>query len=273
MKPIIKYQGGKRRELATLTALIPPFTGRLIEPFCGGAALAFHLARPAVLRDVNGDLINLYRAVASDAYPALQARVDHLKTLDHDALARAFYEARDAINRPLPPDAAGAPPDLARALSYIVVRQLCFSGMERYNARGEFNVPFGHYRRFSCALARPHHELLRGADLARGDFDEAVASATADDFLFLDPPYLDRLGYAAGDGSGGLHERLRRALAATPARWLLVHSDHPFYRDSYAAAHLHARPFSYAQRFGSDRDHSGAQVQHLYISSHPPPAR
>lgn len=266
VKPIVKYQGGKSREIKTIAGLLPSFSGKIIEPFCGGAAVAFHYERQSVLSDVNRDIINLYQVVASDRYDELQMRVDYIKTLEHDDLETEFYAAREGINQPW-----DCVDPLQRALSYIIVRQLCFSGMERYNANGEFNVPFGHYQRFSCALERRHHEFLRAAQVKFCDFAETIESAADDDFIFIDPPYLERLGYAAGDGSDGLHDRLLKSLNSTRAKWLIVHSDHEFYRTNYAQHNVMTKDFVYAQRFGKNKNHSGAKVQHLYITNYPLP--
>lgn len=264
MKPIVKYQGGKTREIKTLMPMVPTgITGRVIEPFCGGAAFMFHMKQKGVLSDVNRDIINLYTVVQGTRFTELHERVQSLKSLEGDALRDCYYAARSLINR-----SWQGVDEVERAAAYIVVRQLCFSGMERYNSRGEFNTPFGHYSRMACAIGIDHHQYLKGVEIKLCDFEESVASAQADDFIFLDPPYLDRLGYAGGDGSDGLHGRLFKVLTSTPARWLLVHSDHEFYRRSYSAFHTREGSFGYAQRFGKNKDHSGASVTHLYITNY-----
>ena len=43
MKPIVKYRGGKSKEIPMIEKHIPEFSGRYIEPFFGGGALYFHL--------------------------------------------------------------------------------------------------------------------------------------------------------------------------------------------------------------------------------------
>ena len=43
MKPIIKYRGGKSKEIPQILPYIPQFTGRYIAPFFGGGALYFYL--------------------------------------------------------------------------------------------------------------------------------------------------------------------------------------------------------------------------------------
>lgn len=43
MKPMIKYRGGKSREIPNIMWHIPRFSGRYVEPFFGGGALYFYL--------------------------------------------------------------------------------------------------------------------------------------------------------------------------------------------------------------------------------------
>jgi DNA adenine methylase len=264
IKPIIKYQGGKTKELPLIKQLMPTEFNRVIEPFTGGAAVSFALEKPAVLNDINRDVINLYSIVANEElYPQLQIKVDYIKGLEHDDLQEEYYAAREGINQPW--DCVDF---LQRALSYIIVRQLCFSGMERYNVKGEFNVPFGHYKKFSCNLNHNHHTFLKTCKIYNEDFKKVLLDANSNDFVFLDPPYLDRLGYTSGDGGLNLHEELLSCLKTTNSKWMIVHSDHEFYRDSYKDYNIVTKDFLYSQRFGKGKDHSGAEVKHLYITNY-----
>ena len=43
MKPIIKYRGGKSKEIREFASLIPQDYDRYIEPFFGGGAVFFFL--------------------------------------------------------------------------------------------------------------------------------------------------------------------------------------------------------------------------------------
>lgn len=264
MKPVIKYQGGKTKELSNIKELLPQGFKRVVEPFCGGAAVSFALGYPALLNDINQDVINLYRVIADpELYPKLQQKVNTYCTFDHDALSEIFYPARDLINQPI-----DKIDPLIRAQAYIVVRQLCFSGMERYNAKGEFNVPFGHYKKMACNLSPDHHTFLSKCDIRKGSFVDLFNDIDSDDFIFVDPPYLDRLGYTEGDGGETLHMDLVDALSATTARWMIIHSDHEFYRESYKDFNIRTNDFNYAQRFGKGKNHSGAKVKHLYITNY-----
>ena len=261
MKPVIKYQGGKGKELPIIKEMMPKHFTRVVEPFCGGAAVSFGMGYPALLSDINKDVINLYHTIADPSvYPSLQRNVDEIKGYDHDKLQEEYYKARDVINT----DASS----FTRALSYIIVRQLCFSGMERYNAKGEFNVPFGHYKKFSCNLSPQHHNLLKKCDIRYGSFVNTLGSVSDGDFVFIDPPYLDRLGYTEGDGGYSLHCQLYGILSTLSVPWMIIHSDHDFYRQQYKDFNIIEKDFAYAQRFGKGKDHSGAKVKHLYITNY-----
>lgn len=53
MKPLIKYRGGKSKEIPHIVTQIPRFSGRYIEPFFGGGALYFHLEpHRAIINDI-----------------------------------------------------------------------------------------------------------------------------------------------------------------------------------------------------------------------------
>lgn len=270
MKPLVKYQGGKSRELKTITKMMPQEFNRIIEPFAGGAALSLHYGKPAVLCDTNWEVINLYWQISSNqGMRRILQYLDCMRSYDHDRLEETYYDSRNVINTPVDHEYNDG---WERAMSYITVRQLCFSGMERYNANGEFNVPFGHYKKFVCNLnfgnSGEYWEMLYKSTILHGDFELALDKATEDDFVFIDPPYLERLGYHSGDGGDDVHSRLYNRLKDAPYKWMIVHSDHEFYREQYKDFNIMTKDFTYAQRFGKNKDHGGAKVTHLYITNY-----
>ena len=48
MKPLVKYQGGKSREIKIISQLMPKEYDRIVEPFCGGAAVSLQIGRAHV---------------------------------------------------------------------------------------------------------------------------------------------------------------------------------------------------------------------------------
>lgn len=79
MKPMIKYRGGKSKEIPNIMWHIPRFAGRYIEPFFGGGALFFYLEpRQAIINDINSKLIDFYRDVR-DNYKNLRKELDEVE--------------------------------------------------------------------------------------------------------------------------------------------------------------------------------------------------
>ena len=64
MKPILKYPGGKRKELNIIKKFIPQYEGKYIEPFFGGGALFFELEpKNSLISDINQKLMNFYKEI------------------------------------------------------------------------------------------------------------------------------------------------------------------------------------------------------------------
>ena len=61
MKPMIKYRGGKLREIPSFEKYIPRNYNCYYEPFIGGGAVYFYLELlKAVINDINTDVANFY---------------------------------------------------------------------------------------------------------------------------------------------------------------------------------------------------------------------
>ncbi len=64
MNPIIKWAGGKEKELPYIKESLPSKIDRYIEPFVGGGAVYFNLnINDSIINDKSEELINLYRCI------------------------------------------------------------------------------------------------------------------------------------------------------------------------------------------------------------------
>lgn len=202
MKPLVKYRGGKSKEIPHLIKHIPSFTGRYIEPFFGGGALYFYLEpKKAIINDINSKLMAFYKGVKSDfemlskelqeiektylinrrKFEELKAQTPDLRVDDENEAL--YYQIRDMFN------------DLTEkkysdALLYFFINKTAYSGMIRYNAKGEFNVPYGRYANLNTSLVtKAHSKLLANTEIYNLDYKYIFEMANEDDFMFLDPPY------------------------------------------------------------------------------------
>ena len=236
--PMVKWVGGKSRLLPELLSRAPLTYNRYYEPFVGGGAMFFALApRDAVLNDINVDLMTCYRAVRDDVEEVISLLEYYRKNHDKEM----FYLARQKWN------ADGYRTEAGRAAAFIYLNKTCFNGLWRVNRKGHFNVPMGDYANPKICdppgLRAASAALRAGrCALGYGSYADAVATATAGDFVYFDPPYepVSRTSsftaYAAG-GFGQAHQRgLRdtfRELVARGVKCMLSNSDVPFIRELY----------------------------------------
>ena len=81
MKPILKYSGGKSKELPLLIPHIPLYEWRYIEPFFGGGAMFFYLElEREIINDINSNLMGFYSAVQQN-YIELTEELAQLENL------------------------------------------------------------------------------------------------------------------------------------------------------------------------------------------------
>ena len=116
--------------------LLPRRIDTYFEPFLGGAALFFRLAslgsfKRAVLADANAELVNCYQAIRDRVGEVIEA----LQKYRNDR--RRYYAVRAKVPAS----------KVERAARLIYLNRCGYNGLYRVNSKGEFNVPFGRYRR------------------------------------------------------------------------------------------------------------------------------
>ena len=183
----IPYQGSKRQIATAILAKFPATARRLVEPFCGSAALSLSAVQAdrvhsVWLNDANAPLIRLWREIVNDG-PGLADRYEALWT-DQAGREREFFdEVRAEFNRSHRP----------HHFLYLLARSV--KAVIRYNSRGEFNnTPDNRrkgtrptdMRRRIVAASRLLGDKCR---LSHLDYMEVLARCTPDDIVYLDPPY------------------------------------------------------------------------------------
>ena len=206
LKPPLKWAGGKRWLVPRLRALWCGYTRRrLVEPFCGGLAIALGLdPRLALLNDVNPHPVNFYRQLQRGLVIRIPMRNDR----------ELYYRHRAELNR-LAATARGRGSRKAAELFYFLNRT-GFNGLCRFNRRGEFNVPFGRYRTISYTRDfRSYAEPLSRWTFTTGDFE--MIALRRGDFIYADPPYdVEFRQYSGEDFTWEAQERLAAWLARHP---------------------------------------------------------
>jgi len=204
VRPPLKWAGGKRWQLPHLRPYWEKESHRrLVEPFCGGLAVALGLAPTrALLNDINPHLINFYKQLKKGFVSRL--RLENKRTT-FDSYRREFNS--------LLKEGKGDTPQAAMLFYYL--NRTGYNGLCRFNQSGEFNVPFGSYKNINY-----RSNFLEYVDAFSGWRFTNVAfekiSLQADDFVYADPPYDVEFRQYSKDGF--IWEQQERT-----AHWLAGH--------------------------------------------------
>ncbi|WFQ81523.1 adenine-specific DNA-methyltransferase [Xenorhabdus sp. SF857] len=154
----------------------------LIEPFVGAGSVFLNTDYDFyILSDINNDLINLYNAVKSRA----DEFISHVRPLFSSEFntAENFYRLREEFNKSNDP--------FRRSMLFLYLNRHCYNGLCRYNSRGEFNVPFGRYKKPYF----PENELYWFAEKSQKatficqHYEIALNNASTGSVVYCDPPY------------------------------------------------------------------------------------
>jgi len=220
--PPLKWAGGKRWQLPHVEALWDAHRGRrLVEPFCGGLAIALGLMpAEALLNDINPHVINFYRWLKRGLRIGIR--------LENEA--GLYYEHRARFNQLLSEGRASSR-ECAQLFYYL--NRTGYNGLCRFNRRGAFNVPFGRYARinytrdFSAFRDAFAAWRFTNTDLERVPFRD-------EDFVYADPPYdVEFRSYAKEGFSWDDQVRTAERLARHPGPVILVNQATPRIRDLY----------------------------------------
>lgn len=188
---LLKWTGSKRSQATRIAAYAPAFD-RYYEPFVGGGALLYLLAKPgAIAADIYQPLTAFWTMVRDNPEHLIADYARQWAALQAD-LPGYFYVVRDRFNTTRKPE------DLN------LLMRTCVNGIVRFSKGGDFNNSFHLSRkgmlpdRFA-GIVRAWTKRLVGVEVRNGDFEETISDAKAGDFIYLDPPYAGNKQRYIGD--------------------------------------------------------------------------
>lgn len=180
MKPVMKYAGGKSRELHLIKPFFPEFK-TYIEPFVGGGSVFFDLElENSVINDFDPMVTQLYTDIAFNR----DRLIEELKSLENTE--ECYYQVRDMFN-------GKAEHDYLSSTLYLYLNRTRYQGMVRYNQKGEMNVSYGRYKTYEPwkHLTEEVSELLQKTTIHNSSFEELLKEYNQEDcFFYCDPPYM-----------------------------------------------------------------------------------
>jgi DNA adenine methylase len=271
LNPMFKWTGGKRREIQHFAPYYPDFVknNQTFEPFAGAGATFWALKNTGenILNDYDYDIINFYRNVKTQNPVFLNfineavKLFQHTTPNSHNIQEKMYYDWRNKDRN----NGLKKLSNAERAARFYIVNQLAFSGMRRFNAAGEFNVPYGHYKNLNnTLLTNPEHiNLLKRTTLTVGDYNTTLTNNDKPNtFIFIDPPYTRVMKTYSADNNFGDNEQ--HILADNlknlkNAQWMIIIDKSLLTTKLYKNYIKHSYPIKYGvnikNRFNTDVEH------------------
>lgn len=193
LTPFVKWVGGKRQLLPELLKRVPKNFNCYFEPFVGGGALLFALQpQKAYVSDLNEELINTY-SVVKTKYKILK---EYLLLMEYGH-SESFYKQISSIDRNDENDQrllSMKDSNILRAARFIYLNKAGFNGLYRVNSKGFFNVPSGQKVKVKTH-EWPNIEKVanylktNNIKIKVHKFASILNYTSANDFVYLDPPY------------------------------------------------------------------------------------
>lgn len=244
-KPFLKWAGGKTQLITEIEKSLPheitnkKFT--YIEPFVGSGAVLFWMLNnfpnleKAVINDINEDLINTYKTIASkpkelisillqiqNEYHSLETKTEEKKEYYYQK--RALYNTRKEEQ-------------IGQSALFIFLNRTCFNGLYRVNKDNGYNVPMGSYKNPTICDDKnilAVSNALQKVEILCGDYEKTLESSTPNSFFYFDPPYKPLSNtssfnsYAKDEFNDEEQIRLRNfcsKLEKLGHKWMLSNSD------------------------------------------------
>lgn len=199
-KPFLKWAGGKTQLINDIERSLPEkitnskFT--YIEPFVGSGALLFWMLNnfpkleKAVINDINEDLINTYKIIASkpkELISILKTFQDeyHSLEIDQEKKKQYYYEKREEYN-------LRKKEKSCQAALFIFLNRTCFNGLYRVNKNNGYNVPMGSYKKPTICDEKnilAVSNVLQKVEILCGDYEKTLEKVNKNSFFYFDPPY------------------------------------------------------------------------------------
>jgi len=195
--PPLKIQGIKTKLVPFIAESIKwDGKGVYFEPFMGSGVVGFNLnPDKAIFSDTNPHIIKFYNDIKSKKITSAIVR-DYLEN-EAPKLANTpadknsyYYTVRERFNK------------THSSLDFLFLQRSNFNGMMRFNSKGSYNVPFGRKpERFQKALITKITNQVswvenlitnKDWDFITMPFQEAFEMMQKGDFVYLDPPYINR---------------------------------------------------------------------------------
>lgn len=250
MKTFIKWSGNKTRYIKFILPHFPTEFDKYIEPFIGSGAVFLNLQpNKWIINDINRDLYNMWRCIQQD----------HLIILNNVSIFKDKFmrlNKRDKLLfcRSLTNKLSCLPFECHRASLFLLLKYCVYMGIllrhKEYYFRGfdmSLHKDFGKMYPFTDGfkdnidMVSNYLKTSKGK-ITNNDYRKCLLAAKNNDFVFLDPPYIEDHKYdfkynidetsLSMDFLFELAEEVKK-LDKKEVKWLMTQADTKYVRELF----------------------------------------
>ena len=246
MKTFMRRLGNKSRYLKYILPHIPESYNTYIEPFVGSGALFLKLEpHKYIINDINKDVINIWRTVKKSPdviinyFKDFDIKFRKLSNENKEKYCRQLLKKLDAL------DFNNNRASLYLLITFcsfmgIIIRnnKFYFVGLDKYYFKNSHNIYFLSDQYYQHIKDINEYLINFQGKIYNKDYAIILEKATKDDFVYLDPPYVEdhnyQFNYNTNEFTNSsflneLHHNLKK-LDHKKVKWLMTQADTPIIR-------------------------------------------
>jgi DNA adenine methylase len=203
LKTFIRWQGNKSRFISHILPLIPKDYNTYIEPFLGsGAILLKHKPTQFIINDLNRDNINIWKLVRDNPNKIINAFKTFGNTFKKLSKSKKIEVCKKKIN-----NLNTSEYNDKRCIDYLLMKACSYMGNIFINNKFKFcggldlaisiknNYTFMSVDNLKNIKNVSEYLNQSKGQIYNADYKKILKKAKKNDFVFLDPPYIEKKDY------------------------------------------------------------------------------
>ena len=246
MKTFIRWQGNKSKHISKIEKYLPDnlysddYKGTYIEPFIGSGALFLKLQpRKWIINDLNKDIINIWNSIKNNnkdiikIFTKFGIKFKKLSNKDKIKLCKEITSKIDSM-----------PYDTNRASTYMLMKFCSYMGNILLNNKFRFpslDLNIFVNNTYSFLKLNYYDNINQVSDFLNNtkgkifnkSYEQILDKAKQGDFVFLDPPYIEKKKYQFNYNKNEVLDELFihnlykqvKILDSKQVKWLMTQAD------------------------------------------------